>query len=333
MAIFLLQFSLFLFLSVLLLFPSGVRRLPLLLLSVPQKEKKVQVQKERARVVLLVLLSSFIFLSYPVPAFADIGDSESVSLASPSDSIEVSDVLEATEITERADALEPLDKGERKAEVLDEEDLDEDGLFRYILHRLIQFYYDSGDSSFASPSNALFSSKEDKESLTDDEEGPEDIIPYVSVGTGFRSVPDSDHFVNVLRYDVSISGRKYTLLFPPEYADSLYIDHEGRLFNVSTTSIQGRLIEGTFNPLAKTGKLLYLTPCLGNNFYSLHEYGSPNYVREYYYVGSRLNYRDTYSLVTVTGYHHMFKVSDTLWYILLVLIGGCLICLWRKSSR
>jgi hypothetical protein len=46
-----------------------------------------------------------------------------------------------------------------------------------------------------------------------------------------------------------------------------------------------------------------------------------------------LRYRDTYVNIQVNQYHHIFKVSDTLTYIVVVLIGGCLICLWRKSSR
>ena len=148
-----------------------------------------------------------------------------------------------------------------------------------------------------------------------------------------RSVSVSDDYVNVLRYDVSISGRDYTLLFPPEYADSLYVDSQGRLFNVSASTIQGRLVDGDFNPYAQTGKLVYFTPCLGNNFYSIREYGSPNYVREYYWSAGRLQYRDTYVNIQVNQYHHIFKVSDTLTYIVVVLMGGCLICLWRKSSR
>ena len=61
--------------------------------------------------------------------------------------------------------------------------------------------------------------------------------------------------------------------------------------------------------------------------------GSPNYVREYYWSSGSLRYRDTYVNIQVNQYHHIFKVSDTLTYIVVVLMGGCLICLWRKSSR
>ena len=172
-----------------------------------------------------------------------------------------------------------------------------------------------------------------EEDSPDLEEGPTDIVPMDASVRSARSVSASDDYVNVLRYDVSISGRDYTLLLPPEYADSLYVDSQGRLFNISAGVIQGRLVDGNFNPYAQTGKLVYLTPCLGNNFYTIKEYGSPNYVREYYWSLGRLQYRDTYVNIQVNHYHHIFKVSDTLTYIVIVLMGGCLICLWRKSSR
>lgn len=157
--------------------------------------------------------------------------------------------------------------------------------------------------------------------------------------SGASETDSTDDFVNVLRFDASISGTDYILLFPADFKDDLMVDSSGNLWNVSDSTVSGRAFpaEDGFDPYADTGTLIYLTSCLGNNFSSNHEYGSPNYLREYTWTessyGDRLSYTDTYVQITDCKSYHPFYVSDTNVYILIVLIGGCLLCLWKKSVR
>lgn len=144
----------------------------------------------------------------------------------------------------------------------------------------------------------------------------------------------SADLVNCVCYDVRISGTDYTLLFPSGYESSLMVDSEGYLWNMSGSSITGRLFEGAFDPAADTGELLYLAPCLGNNFQVNHDYGSPNYIRSYYWSSSdRLSYTTSYVAVQVTDTFHLYNSEHLLQYVIIFLIGCCLICLWKRSGR
>lgn len=147
------------------------------------------------------------------------------------------------------------------------------------------------------------------------------------------SVAPSD-LVNCVCFDVTISGTEYTLLFPSAYEASLMVDSDGYLWNVSGSSITGRLFSGSFDPHADTGLLLTLAPCLGNNFSANHNYGSPNYMRRYYWSSTdRLSYTDTYVSVMVQDTFHLFQTDDLLTYVVIFLIGCCLICLFKRSGR
>lgn len=162
-----------------------------------------------------------------------------------------------------------------------------------------------------------------------------DVIPYETVDEDIDllSVSDTEHFVNVLRYDCTVSGTAYTLLFSPSYQDQIYVDSSGNLWNMGSSQITGRVLTDMFDPYADTGTLVYLAPCLGNNFATNHNYNSPNWFRRYYYSGDRLYYDDTYVRITVDKYFHTYLSGDLLTYVLIFLIGGCLICLWKRSSR
>lgn len=281
----------------------------------------------------LVVLSSLFLFSCPLLAYADTATPSNASRMDTDWDMDVDDIWVASPSDAAYTDVDLLIDDRTLMDIDDFEDLKRDDLLRYILCELITIRDSFGGPGLASSPDAPLSSLEDAQAVSDLEEGPTDIVSMDAPVGSVRSVSVADDYVNVLRYDVSVSGRDYTLLFPPEYADSLYVDSEGRLFNVSASTVQGRLVDGNFNPYAKTGKLVYLTPCLGNNFYTIKEYGSPNYVREYYWSSGSLRYRDTYVNIQVNQYHHIFKVSDTLTYIVVVLMGGCLICLWRKSSR
>lgn len=152
-----------------------------------------------------------------------------------------------------------------------------------------------------------------------------DAVPFAAGG--------SEYMANVISYDVSVGGVDYVLYLSPDYVDQLYIDSAGRLWNVGTSNISGRLFTGSFDATATTGRLLTLGPCLGNNFSSNRNYGSPNYVRRYYWSGNSLNYDTSYVVVQVKQSRYPFRVSDTLWYVIIFLTGGVLLCLWKRSSR
>lgn len=146
------------------------------------------------------------------------------------------------------------------------------------------------------------------------------------------SISDEDALVNVIRYSVTVNGTAYTLLLSPAYINQIYIDDDGYLWNMGTSSINGRLFTGSFNPTETSGYLLYLNPCLGNNFSSNYNYGSPNYVRRYYWSSGSLRYTDTYGVVHVDDPQSFsFFQGDTLTYVIIFLLGGLLLCLWKKS--
>ena len=130
-----------------------------------------------------------------------------------------------------------------------------------------------------------------------------------------------------------MDGHSYICCFAPEYIDSLYVDANKRLWNVSTNVIQGRVVDATFNPYAETGTLVYLTPCLGNNFSYIRSNGSPNYFREYYWNGSRYQYTDTYCEIVVEKAYYPFTMSDMPYLILIFLVGGGVLICWLNRFR
>lgn len=190
---------------------------------------------------------------------------------------------------------------------------------------------DSRISSFSvsTPSNA--------DTLVEEE--TIDIIPYTSNNDVERSLLDAkslqDIFVNCLQYDITVGGHSYTCLFPPECIDSLYVDKNNQLWNLSTKTIQGRLLDAGlgFDPLQEEGSILFLTPCLSNNFSYIRDYGSPNYIRKYYWNGSRYTYSDSYHVVNVDKAHFNYYGSDFWNYVFLFLIGGGVLLLWLRTYK
>lgn len=144
----------------------------------------------------------------------------------------------------------------------------------------------------------------------------------------------SGSYVNSVLYDVTINGVQYVCLLPADSESKLMVDSDGQLWNMSSSSISGRLFTDAFDPTEDSGFMVYLTPCLGNNFSVNHRYGSPNYIRRYYWSSSdRLSYDDTYVVVHVDKSYHLFFTDDILTYVVIFLVGCCLICLWKRSVR
>lgn len=140
-------------------------------------------------------------------------------------------------------------------------------------------------------------------------------------------------YINSIRLDCTIDGDACTLLLPPEHIDKIFIDDQNRLWNMSTSTISGRIVDDQFNPYQTEGKLVYLTACLGNNFSSINNYGSPNYVREYYWSSSRLTYDDTYCEIIVDQYHYPFFASDMWNYAMLFALFGGVLIAWLSNWR
>lgn len=194
-------------------------------------------------------------------------------------------------------------------------------------------FFEWMNSIVGGPQNATASEAD----MEDPEIDPNDPIPgevYPFNAPLLLAATGEDHFVNVVRFDVSVSGTDYTLLFSPSYLDQLYVDAQNRLWNMGTGSIQGLVLEGGFNPYRTEGTLVYLAPCLGNNFSVNQNYGSPNYFREYYWNSSgRLTYNDRYVQIEVEKSYFTFLVGDTLTYIIIFLVGGGVLLCWLNRFK
>lgn len=186
----------------------------------------------------------------------------------------------------------------------------------------------------ASPSDASYEVSADlPEAMSETGGGeiPMEVYAFDDAGAPLAILPD--RLVNCVRFDVRISGTEYVLLLPSAYESSVMVDADGYLWNMTASQIQGRLFRGSFSPTADTGMLLYLSPCLGNNFQTNRDYGSPNYIRNYYWSSGRLSYTTTYVTVQVEKSYHLYQSGDLLRYVLIFLVACSLICLWKRATR
>lgn len=143
-----------------------------------------------------------------------------------------------------------------------------------------------------------------------------------------------DSFVsNAVRYDVVVDGVPYVLLLPSDSLGQMYIDDDGLLWNVGSATVTGRIFDSAFDPTASDGDIAYFTSCLGNNFSNNYTYGSPNYIRHYYVSSGRVTYDTEYTVFLVEDSPFPFREDDILKYITIMILGGVLICLLRKSLR
>lgn len=157
--------------------------------------------------------------------------------------------------------------------------------------------------------------------------------PYIADSLEALASPGENYLPNAVRFDVSILGVSYVLYFPTNVLSSLSVDSDGRLWNTSTSNISGRAFIDSFDALESEGYLVTLTPSLGNNFATIADYGSPNYIRHYYYSSGRLTYSQSYAVIQVQKSYFPYLVSENLTYIIIFMLGVMLICLWKKSLR
>lgn len=160
---------------------------------------------------------------------------------------------------------------------------------------------------------------------------------YVESVTAYNPVSlaeiSSYSYVNALRLDCTVLGDDVTILLPPATIDSIYIDDAGRLWNMSTSNITGRIVEGDFNPYDTDIDIVTLTPCLGNNVSTIARYGSPNYIRNVRWTGNNTTQKDTYCEIVVNDYHYPFFASDMWNYITVFLLFVGVLLAWLSSYR
>lgn len=140
-------------------------------------------------------------------------------------------------------------------------------------------------------------------------------------------------YINCLRLDCTISGDDVTVLFPPSAIDGIYIDNANRLWNMTTSNITGRVVEGDFNPYDTDIDLVYLTPCLGNNVSTIGRYGSPNYVRNIRWNGNNTTQNDTYCEIVVNEYHYPYFASDMWNYMIVFILFVGVLFAWLSNYR
>lgn len=176
----------------------------------------------------------------------------------------------------------------------------------------------SGDTSILGPDLAATPSDANQVDAVDS--GDVYVVDAVEM-----QADDISNLTNVVCYHVTFGGSDYDLYLSSDYIDNLYVDGSGRLWNVSGNNISGRLFQNGFTPTDTTGRILTLGPCLGNNFSNNRNYGSPNYVRRYYWSGNNLTYDTTYGVVTVSNYQPPLLASYLPMILILVLL--CVIVL------
>lgn len=276
--------------------------------------------------MMYVLVMVFMLL-FSFPAYAS---TASASEASRSDAQRVeNDVEKENEhvLTDRPDFyLDAL------ADMEDDTDLLR-GIYSEVLSISDSLY---GPGATASDADRM-DGEEDPDPLEDtpaDPDGEEGSVSSAPLDAPLDEKALKDSYVNALRFDITFRGDDYILLIPPEYVDNLYIDANDRLWNMSTETVTGRIVDAVFDPVKEEGKLMYLTPCLGNNFSTIREYGSPNYMRSYYWSSyDRLTYDTSYGNITVRKYYHSFYVSETMDYILLFVVTGGVLFLCLRNYR
>lgn len=168
------------------------------------------------------------------------------------------------------------------------------------------------------------------------EEDSPDVVAFSDSDLEMQASSEEtgNFYVNCLRFNCVVGGSNCTLLFPSSARSSLFIDRDGYLWNMTSSAVQGRVFyNNDWDPFSTEGTLVYLQPCLGNNFSVNYNYGSPNFFRRYYWSSSRLTYTDTYVRILVENQPFILYTDDIPLYALIMLGGAILICLLKKSLR
>lgn len=142
---------------------------------------------------------------------------------------------------------------------------------------------------------------------------------------------------NVVIYEGTWSGRSYRAVFPAEYEQYLIVTDDGYLYNLSGSSVTGRLFEDEVNYQDYEYSSLILNSVLGNVASSIYNYGYPSYVRTYYVSNSRITSNDTYGLFKVdrivrTDSADPVRIGNNYMLILIMIGGMTFLCCLKKSQ-
>lgn len=256
----------------------------------------------------------------PVPAFADLAsDSNAADLSDGSDELAgaAGDSLDAT--------------------VPDESDLINDGVLE---NEEDDEIYDTSD---------LLAYVEDIDRLVADIHA--EIVPDEVSDQGFYSISTlSDDEVsefsltgdfgidnNVVIYEGLWGSQSYRAVFPAAYEQYFIVTDEGYLYNVSGSSVTGRLFQDEVDYESYEYSSLVLNSVLGNVASTIYNYGYPSYVRTYYVSGTRISSKDTYGLFRVTDIVHTDSADPSRignnYMLVLIMIGGVLLLCFMKKSQ
>lgn len=283
-------------------------------------------------IVLSVFMLVFSFHQIEIQAepLSEVTD-ESLNFNAASDEVEMlGRILEALEReNEPLEDVENLDAAALEDEEESEDIKSQDEL---IYDELIQIK-ELLSVLVATPSEATPSEAE--------EEDETEIIPFTedfemaASVRSLRSVPIGEQFTNMVRYDVSVNNRAYSILFPSNFADYLYVSQNKELFFVGNGTLTGYLMERghSFNPYVQTGTIVHLPSIIGGNFNSVRHNGAINYFRSFSWHLNNLRTTDTYVKIYVNRVYYPFKVSETLQYITIFMLGGVLILCFMRNYK
>lgn len=304
-----------------LLYPSRVRVVPLVPLSgLPGRINSL-------RAVLLVSLVSTFLLLFTVPVYASVATSSDAERDYGS-GMPISGSVSDEEWEDFQERMEDINGN-----------FDDTGLSAFVLDDVFldYMYYHFRDLAVADIASASNAKKAPLDEVQDVDGVLESVVPYEDISTySLLSANAENDYVNCVRFDCVVDGTPCTLLFPSTDRASLFIDSDKQLWNVSDSVVQGLVVYDSFAPRSDEGTLVFMAPCLGNNFSNNHNYGSPNYFRRYYWSGGsydRLSYTDTYVIVRVESAPFTFYSDDIIQYACILIGGAILLCLLKKSLR
>lgn len=143
---------------------------------------------------------------------------------------------------------------------------------------------------------------------------------------------------NVIIYEGTWGGVSYRAVFPAEYEKYLIVTDDGYLYNLSGSSVTGRLFQDDVNYEDYEYSSLVLNSVLGNVASTIYNYGYPSYVRRYYVSNNRITNTDTYGLFRVdnivrTESADPVRIGNSYLLILIMLGGMTLLCFMKKSHH
>lgn len=164
-------------------------------------------------------------------------------------------------------------------------------------------------------------------------------IPMVSYAADAAAVSSDFNPSSCLQYQATIAGYSGVLMIPTSYKESVYIDDNGVLWNVGSSSIVGRLLlSRSMNSGDYKQYIVTVQSCLTNTASSVYRNGSLSYVTRYYLSGTSISNSAYYGDVVVSddmstySKDASFQTNLYLLIIIFVLLGGGMIC-FSKHSR